>query len=140
MATQKSTALFQPDLAGPAIRALFSKLNPAELIKNPIMFAVEIGTVMMGLVTAYIALSCDTSQGSLSCNSVITAVLLPFANFAEAIAEARGKTLVESVRKTRQETPAKIIRPAPAVRRGQRSDCPYRPCSEYSGCAAPAVG
>jgi len=114
MATQKSPALFQPELVGPAIRASFSKLNPAELIKNPVMFTVEIGTAIMGLVTIYIALSGDTSQGSVVYNSVITAVLLLtllFANFAEAIAEARGKAQAESLRKTRQETPAKVIRP-----------------------------
>jgi len=78
------------------------------------MFTVEIGTAIMGLVTIYIALSGDTSQGSVVYNSVITAVLLLtllFANFAEAIAEARGKAQAESLRKTRQETPAKVIRP-----------------------------
>ncbi len=113
MATQKSPALVQPELVGPAIRASFSKLNPAELIKNPVMFTVEIGTAIMLLVTVYIALSGDTSQGSVVYNSVITFVLLLtllFANFAEAIAEARGKAQAESLRKTRQETPAKVMR------------------------------
>lgn len=89
------------------------KLNPAILIKNPVMFTVEIGTAVMLAVTIYIALSGDTSQGTLGYNSVITAILLLtilFANFAEAIAEARGKAQAESLRKTRQETPAKVIR------------------------------
>ena len=78
------------------------------------MFTVEIGTLIMVFVTAYIALSGDTSQGSLIYNLIITLVLLItvlFANFAEAIAEARGKAQAESLRKTRQETPAKVIRP-----------------------------
>ena len=78
------------------------------------MFTVEIGTLIMVLVTAYIAFTGDTSQGSLGYNIVITLILLItvlFANFAEAIAEARGKAQAESLRKTRQETPAKIIRP-----------------------------
>jgi len=85
------------------------------------MFTVEIGTAIMLLVTVYIALSGDTSQGSVVYNSVITVVLLLtllFANFAEAIAEARGKAQAESLRKTRQETPAKVIRrggPPPVV-------------------------
>jgi K+-transporting ATPase ATPase B chain len=68
----------------------------------------------MVLVTAYIALSGDSSQGTLGYNIVITLILLItvlFANFAEAIAEARGKAQAESLRKTRQETPAKVIRP-----------------------------
>ncbi|WP_080241191.1 potassium-transporting ATPase subunit KdpB [Spirosoma rigui] len=110
----RGTALFQREQLGTAIKQSFSKLNPVVLIKNPVMFTVEIGTVIMLVVTAYIALSGDTTQGSLVYNSVITAILLLtilFANFAEAIAEARGKAQAESLRKTRQETPAKIVRP-----------------------------
>ena len=78
------------------------------------MFTVEIGTVVMVLVTTYIAITGDTTQGSLGYNISITLILLLtilFANFAEAIAEARGKAQAESLRKTRQETPAKVIRP-----------------------------
>ncbi|AQG78567.1 potassium-transporting ATPase subunit KdpB [Spirosoma montaniterrae] len=113
MAKQSSPSLFQRELVGTAIRESFMKLNPAILIKNPVMFTVEIGTAVMLAVTIYIALSGDTSQGTLGYNSVITAILLLtilFANFAEAIAEARGKAQAESLRKTRQETPAKVIR------------------------------
>ncbi|SOD92763.1 potassium-transporting ATPase subunit KdpB [Spirosoma fluviale] len=114
MATQNSSpALFQRELVGTAIRESFIKLNPAVLVKNPVMFTVEIGTVVMVLVTAYIAITGDTAQGSLGYNISITFILLLtilFANFAEAIAEARGKAQAESLRKTRQETPAKVIR------------------------------
>ena len=109
-----ATSLFQRELVGTAIRESFVKLNPAILIKNPVMFTVEIGTVVMVLVTAYIAVTGDTTQGSLGYNIAITLILLLtilFANFAEAIAEARGKAQAESLRKTRQETPAKVIRP-----------------------------
>lgn len=113
MAKPQSPKLFQRDLVGTAIRESFTKLNPAVLVKNPVMFTVEIGTAIMLLVTVYIALSGDSSQGSLAYNAVITLILLLtvlFANFAEAIAEARGKAQAESLRKTRQETPAKVIR------------------------------
>ncbi|GAB2588818.1 potassium-transporting ATPase subunit KdpB [Spirosoma areae] len=109
-----SPGLFQRELVGTAIRASFIKLNPAILIKNPVMFTVEVGTLIMVLVTVYIGLSGDKTQGSLGYNLVITLILLItvlFANFAEAIAEARGKAQAESLRKTRQETPAKVIRP-----------------------------
>ncbi|GAB3895962.1 potassium-transporting ATPase subunit KdpB [Spirosoma agri] len=108
-----SPSLFQRELVGTAIRESFVKLSPSILIKNPVMFTVEIGTVVMVLVTAYIATTGDTSQGSLAYNIAITFILLLtilFANFAEAIAEARGKAQAESLRKTRQETPAKVIR------------------------------
>jgi K+-transporting ATPase ATPase B chain len=114
MAQPKQSSLFQRELVGKAIRESFIKLNPAVLIKNPVMFTVEVGTLIMVLVTAYIALSGDSSQGTLGYNIVITLILLItvlFANFAEAIAEARGKAQAESLRKTRQETPAKVIRP-----------------------------
>ncbi|MFD1141786.1 potassium-transporting ATPase subunit KdpB [Larkinella insperata] len=113
MAQPKQTSLFQRELVGKAIRESFVKLNPAVLIKNPVMFTVEVGTLVMVLVTAYIALSGDQSQGTLGYNGVVTLILLVtvlFANFAEAIAEARGKAQAESLRKTRQETPAKVIR------------------------------
>ena len=111
---ERGTVLFQSELIGTAIKQSFTKLNPAQLVKNPVMFTVEIGTVIMLFVTIYIALSGDKTQGTLGYNSVITVILLLtvlFANFAEAIAEARGKAQAESLRKTRQETPAKVIRP-----------------------------
>ncbi|WP_288428867.1 potassium-transporting ATPase subunit KdpB [uncultured Spirosoma sp.] len=114
MATQSSSpSLFQGDLVRTAIRESFVKLNPAILIKNPVMFTVEVGTLIMVLVTIYIGVSGDQTQGSLGYNITITLILLLtllFANFAEAIAEARGKAQAESLRKTRQETPAKVIR------------------------------
>ena len=115
MAKQNSSpALFQRELVSTAVRESFVKLNPAILIKNPVMFTVEIGTLIMVLVTVWIAVTGDTTQGSLGYNIAITFILLLtilFANFAEAIAEARGKAQAESLRKTRQETPAKVIRP-----------------------------
>ena len=113
MAIQQSPSLFQREQMGTAIKQSFIKLNPAILIKNPVMFTVGVGTLIMLIVTVYIALSGDTTQGTIGYNIVITAVLLLtllFANFAEAIAEARGKAQAESLRKTRQETPAKVIR------------------------------
>lgn len=75
------------------------------------MFTVEIGTLVMVLLTAYIAATGDTSQGSFGYNLAVTLLLFVtvlFANFAEAIAEARGKAQAESLRKTRQETPARL--------------------------------
>lgn len=80
------------------------------MVKNPIMFTVEVSTVIMGFVTVYSAFS--TSQGSFTYNLWIFVILfltLLFANFAEAIAEARGKAQADSLRKTREETPAKLI-------------------------------
>lgn len=81
------------------------------MLKNPVMFTVYIGTIIMMGVCIWIAAG-ETSQGSLAYNLIITAILLItvlFANFAEAIAEARGKAQADSLRKTREDTPAKKI-------------------------------
>ena len=110
MKTQ-NTSLFQGELVKQALKQSFIKLNPGTLIKNPVMFTVEIGTAIMLCVCVWI-LTGEQSQGSLTYNFVIFLVLLftlLFANFAEAIAEARGKAQADSLRKTREETPAKKI-------------------------------
>ncbi|RDI06701.1 potassium-transporting ATPase subunit KdpB [Flavobacterium sp. AG291] len=107
----QNTTLFQPDLVKQALKQSFVKLNPASLVKNPVMFTVEIGTVIMLCVCAWI-LAGETSQGSFAYNFTIFLILLftlLFANFAEAIAEARGKAQADSLRKTREETPARKI-------------------------------
>jgi K+-transporting ATPase ATPase B chain len=112
MSTVKNKSLFQKELISEALKQSFIKLNPKLMIKNPVMFCVEIGTLVMLVVTAYVLISKDETQGSLGYNLFVFVVLLLtllFANFAEAIAEARGKAQAESLRKTREETPAKLI-------------------------------
>lgn len=106
----QNTSLFQKDQVMESLKQSFVKLNPKMMVKNPIMFTVEMSTVIMGFVTVYSAFS--TSQGSFTYNLWIFVILfltLLFANFAEAIAEARGKAQADSLRKTREETPAKLI-------------------------------
>lgn len=81
------------------------------MFRNPVMFVVLIATVIMGIESVAVLLGDDT-QGSFGYNLAIFLILfatLLFANFAEAIAEARGKAQAESLRKTRRETPAKKI-------------------------------
>ena len=110
MKTQNKS-LFQKELIVEALKQSFVKLNPVSLFRNPIMFTVELGTVVMLCVCMWI-LSGEQSQGSFAYNFIIFLVLLftlLFANFAEAIAEARGKAQANSLRKTREETPAKKI-------------------------------
>ncbi|RZJ15257.1 MAG: potassium-transporting ATPase subunit B, partial [Acinetobacter sp.] len=102
--------LFEPALVQTALKQSFIKLDPRVMIKNPVMFTVEIGTLVMAYVTFY-SFSHE-GQGSSLYNFFIFLVLLLtvlFANFAEAIAEARGKAQADSLRKTREETPAKLI-------------------------------
>ena len=112
MKTQNKS-LFQKELLWEALQQSFVKLNPVSLSKNPIMFTVEIGTVIMLGVCLWIATG-EQSQGSFAYNFTVFIVLfltLLFANFAEAIAEARGKAQADSLRKTREETPARKIVP-----------------------------
>lgn len=81
--------------------------------KNPVMFTVYIGTIIMLGVCIWI-MNGENTQGSLAYNFTIFFILfitVLFANFAEAIAEARGKAQADSLRKTREETPAKKILP-----------------------------
>ena len=80
------------------------------MVKNPIMFTVEVCTAIMFLVMIYSIF--DNAQGSFVYNAwvfVILFITLLFTNFAEAIAEARGKAQADSLRKTREETPAKLL-------------------------------
>ncbi len=105
-----NTSLFQKDLMKEAFRESFIKLNPKLMFRNPVMFTVEIGTFVMFVVCIWILLG-EKSQGSFAYNFTIFSVLfltLLFANFAEAIAEARGKAQADSLRRTREETPAKL--------------------------------
>src|SRR6476646_8605805 len=109
---KRNIKLFDPELVGVAIRQAFVKLNPSLMIKNPVMFTVEIATVVMLAVTIFQAATGDKTQGALWYNITVFFILLItvlFANFAEALAEARGKAQAESLRKTREETPAKKV-------------------------------
>ncbi len=113
MSTSKQNKLFEPALVSTALRQSFIKLNPRIMFRNPVMFTVELGTIVMLIVSIWI-LTGEQSQGSFVYNFIIFLVLLAtllFANFAEAIAEARGKAQADSLRKTRQDTPAKKIFP-----------------------------
>jgi len=109
----RNSSLFPRDLVAEAFKQSFVKLRPSVMLKNPVMFTVYIGTLIMLGVCIWIAAG-ETSQGSLAYNLSIFVILLLtvlFANFAEAIAEARGKAQADSLRKTREDTPAKKIFP-----------------------------
>lgn len=109
MRNNNTSSLFQKDQVRESLKQSFVKLNPRLMIKNPIMFTVEVCTVVMFFVMLYSAV--NDSQGSFAYNTwvfIILFVTLLFADFAEAIAEARGKAQADSLRKTREETPAKL--------------------------------
>lgn len=110
MKEKKTASLFPKEQLIESFKQSFVKLNPRMMIKNPIMFTVEVATVVMFLVTIYSIF--NNTQGSFGYNIsvfIILFITLLFANFAEAIAEARGKAQADSLRKTREETPAKQL-------------------------------
>ena len=110
MKNNKSASLFEKEQVLTSLKQSFVKLNPRIMVKNPIMFTVEVCTAIMFLVMIYSIF--DNAQGSFVYNAwvfVILFITLLFANFAEAIAEARGKAQADSLRKTRGETPAKLL-------------------------------
>ncbi|OIV42161.1 potassium-transporting ATPase subunit KdpB [Flavobacterium johnsoniae] len=118
MTTNKSTSLFESKQVKEALVQSFVKLNPKMMIKNPVMFTVEIGTAIMFAVCVSILMGAQ-DQGSFLYNLIVFLILLAtllFANFAEAIAEARGKAQADSLRKTREETPARQILPNGEIR------------------------
>ncbi|WP_191967989.1 potassium-transporting ATPase subunit KdpB [Rhizosphaericola mali] len=105
----KNNTLMTKDIFNKSLKSSFIKLNPKIMFRNPVMFTVEVGTIVMLIVCLW-TVSGNHSQGSFAYNFVVFIVLLLtllFANFAEAVAEARGKAQADSLRKTREETPAK---------------------------------
>ncbi|HEV2353949.1 MAG TPA: potassium-transporting ATPase subunit KdpB, partial [Puia sp.] len=114
---KRSNKLFEPALVKEALGQSFVKLNPRLMFRNPVMFTVEIGTAIM-LTVCFWIIAGEKSQGGLAYNLLIFVILLLtllFANFAEAIAEARGKAQADSLRKTREDTPAKKVFPVGEV-------------------------
>src|SRR6202140_1777503 len=103
------SALLDPKIVWPAIGASFVKLNPRTLMKNPVMFVLEVVTA---LVTVILIRDLVTGGEHLLFEVQIIVWLwftVLFANFAEAVAEGRGKAQAEALRRTRTETQAKLI-------------------------------
>ncbi|HEY5745046.1 MAG TPA: potassium-transporting ATPase subunit KdpB [Chryseolinea sp.] len=112
MTRKRNIKLFDPALVSSAFKQSFVKLSPRLMIKNPVMFTVELGTLVMLFVIANQLFTGDASQGALWYNVAVFIILfitLLFANFAEGLAEARGKAQAESLRKTRETTQAKVL-------------------------------
>ncbi|MFO0809542.1 MAG: potassium-transporting ATPase subunit KdpB [Gemmataceae bacterium] len=104
----RTQGLFAPDLLAAALRRSVAMLRPDIQWKNPVMFVVEVGTALTLCYT--VATLCgygsQTSLGYLVALDLWLLLTVLFANFAEALAEARGKAQADTLRKTRQATPA----------------------------------
>ena len=103
------SAMLDPKIVFPAIGSAFAKLDPRLMVKNPVMFVVE---VVAALTTVIFLRDLATGGDSLGFTFQIILWLwftVLFANFAEAVAEGRGKAQAESLRKTRTESQAKLV-------------------------------
>src|SRR5437879_415865 len=127
--------LFDPPIVKRAIGDSFRKLDPRLVAKNPVMFVVEVGSVVL---TYLLLRDLFTGGHNLLFNAQITLWLwftVLFANFAEAMAEGRGKAQADTLRKTRTETMARRLLsadgngaqeeqvPATALRKGDLVVC-----------------
>jgi K+-transporting ATPase ATPase B chain len=104
-----ASALFDPKIVWPAIGSAFVKLDPRTLIKNPVMFVLEIVTVLVTII-----LIRDLVAGGPNIGFEFQIILwlwitVLFANFSEAVAEGRGKAQADALRKTRTESQAKLL-------------------------------
>jgi potassium-transporting ATPase ATP-binding subunit len=111
----RSRPLFDPEIVGRASRASFAKLNPVTLMKNPVMFVVEVGAA---LTTIFFIRDIFTPAGFSGFTFQIALWLwftVLFANFAEAMAEARGKAQADTLRKTKTDVLAKRLTSAGKV-------------------------
>ncbi|MGQ0583232.1 MAG: potassium-transporting ATPase subunit KdpB, partial [Reyranella sp.] len=105
----KSQSLFDAAILKPALVASFTKLNPRELMKNPVMFTVELVALV---ATVLMVRDIVVRAPSLGFEIQIVAwlwITLLFATFAEAVAEGRGKAQAETLRRMRSETIAKVL-------------------------------
>ena len=125
----KERSLFDPEILRPAIRESFLKLAPQNVIKNPVMFVVEIGSVLTTLIWLRDLVAPTPTSQPLWFTFNVSFWLwftVVFANFAEAMAEGRGKAQAGFLRRMRQETTARRqvngkrleVVPASALRKG----------------------
>ncbi len=125
---KRELSLFDPEIVQPAVWESFRKLTPQHVIKNPVMFIVEIGSVLTTLIFLRDLVAPTPGSQPLWFTAAVSFWLwftVVFANFAEAVAEGRGKAQAATLRKMRKETTARRLVnnreeqvPASALRKG----------------------
>ncbi len=101
-----------PEMLREALKGSFRKLNPRYMMKNPVMFVVEMGFLVTLLLSLFPNLFGENSGGVRSYNIIVSVVLFVtvlFANFAESVAEGRGKAQAASLKKTQKDTEAHVL-------------------------------
>ncbi|OSP86763.1 potassium-transporting ATPase subunit B [Lactococcus lactis] len=108
----KNKKLLNQEILKSSIKGAFIKLNPAYMMKNPVMFVVEVGFTITLILSIFPNLFGTVQSSSQIYNIIVTLILLLtilFANFAESVAEGRGKAQAESLKKTQKNMKARII-------------------------------
>ena len=113
MSKKQNTKFITPDILKGAVKGAFIKLNPRYMMKNPVMFVVEIGFFITLLLSFVPGLFGDANAEQLRIYDIIVCAILfvtvLFANFAEAVAEGRGKAQAASLKKTQKGTQAHLL-------------------------------
>jgi high-affinity K+ transport system ATPase subunit B len=131
MAHTKARSIWDPQIVRTAVWDSFRKLHPRTMMKNPVMFVVEVGSV---LTTARLLIDAAKGRPDLGFELQITFWLwltVLFANFAEAMAEGRGKAQADTLRKARTDTVAHRLTPPARPTR-----CPPQPFAKVTWCRA----
>lgn len=106
----KRNGIVKNEMIFEAMKDAFKKLNPRTMVRNPVMFVVEIGFVLTLFLTIFPHIFGGiTDRGYTSAVTIILLLTILFANFAEALAEGRGKAQADSLKKTKQDTKAKVL-------------------------------
>ena len=112
MSKKEKTKFITNDILASSIKGAFVKLDPRYMMKNPVMFVVEIGFVICTLLVFFPHLFHDEGNNLSLYNAIVALILfvtLLFANFAESVAEGRGKAQAETLKKTKKDTKARLI-------------------------------
>ena len=112
--SKRNQKLVTPAILRQAVIGSFTKLNPVYMMKNPVMFVVEIGFFITLVLSFFPGLFGDVGSGTnlRAYNMIVCAVLFVtvlFANFAESVAEGRGKAQAASLKKTQKDTQARLL-------------------------------
>ena len=108
----KKTKFITKDIMKSAVIGSFQKLDPRYMIKNPVMFVVELGFFITLVLTIFPTLFGEGGENRIY-NGIVTVVLfitVLFANFAESVAEGRGKAQAATLKKTKKDTKTRVIR------------------------------
>ena len=114
MSKKQNQKLITPEIMHQAMIGSFTKLNPRYMMKNPVMFVVEIGCIISLILSIVPGLFGDVSQDiNLRLYNILVCIILfitiLFANFAESVAEGRGKAQAASLKKTQKDTKARVF-------------------------------